>query len=159
MSAPKSFQMAAKSTTEERDREYKPRDYVFVSATEFLPLTDEEIEDGKVEPYEPRKTTVVAHYPGDGVMTLMIASMATDAEQADALGSIFSILEAAFSDQDYRFLRKKLRDEEIDSALLMGMIEDMMDAWLAFPTQPSSGSRSPQPSTGTRSTGRVRAGA
>lgn len=158
MSAPKSFQMAAKSTTEERDREYKPRDYVFVSATEFEPLTEKEVEDG-VAPYERRKTTVVAHYPGDGVMTLMIASMATDAEQADALGSIFSILEAAFSDQDYRFLRKKLRDEEIDSELLMQMIEDMMDAWLAFPTQPSSGSASRQPSTGTRSTGRVRAGA
>lgn len=149
MSAPKSFKMAAKATPEQRDREYEPRDYRFVSATEFNPPKEE----GKKP--KPVETVVTAHYPGDGVMTLMIASMGADSEEADAVASVFAILEASFNAKDYRFLRQRLKDEEISVDQLMDVIADMMEAWLGFPTQPASDSHRSQQSTGMRSTGRA----
>lgn len=149
VSAPKSFKMAAKATVAERDAEYEPRDYRFVSSTEFDPPKEE----GKKP--KPRETVITAHYPGDGIMTLMIASMGSDSDTADAMASIFSILEASFSAKDYRFLRDRLRNEEISTELLMDMISDMMDSWLSFPTQPPSDSPKSRPSTGMRSTGRA----
>ncbi len=149
MSAPRSFQLAVKSKA--KKSEYEPRPYRFVSATDF-----EEVEvDGDII-RQPVSREVVANYPGDGVMSLMLASVGSDASEIEALASIYSFLQASFSNSDYRFLRRLVRNEELDYDLLMDLVQDMMEGWLAFPTQPPSDSQPSPQATGTRSTGRVR---
>lgn len=148
MSAPRSFQMAAKATSSP-DREYEPRDYRFVSATDF---TDDPENPGQEIPLE---TTITAHYPGDGVVTLLFAANAPDADPSELVGVVMTTLKAMFSREDYRFIRKHLSDEQIDLPTLMAIISDAMEAWTAFPTQPQSASSRSQRSTGTRSTGRA----
>lgn len=149
VSAPKSFKMAAKAGLSAHDEEYPPRDYRFVSATEFDPPKEE----GKKP--KAKETVVTAHYPGDGNMTLFLAALGADDAEIDTLASVFSILENSLTPEHYKFLRQRLRAEEIDSNTLVAMVEDMMEAWLLFPTQPSSDSPKSRGTTGTRSTGRA----
>lgn len=147
--APKSFKMAAKATLTDHDEEHEPREYRFVSSTEFHPPKEE----GKKP--KPVETVVVAHYPGDGVLTLMMATLGDQSSDASALGALFEILEASFSPADYRFLRDRLKSEEISPELLTEIAQDMVEGWLSFPTQPSSDSARSRPTTGVRSTGRA----
>lgn len=149
MSAPRSFQLAVKSKA--KKTEYEPRPYVFVSATE----TEQVEVDGEIVE-RPASRQVVANYPGDGVMSLMLASVGSDSSEIEALASIYSFLQSSFNTSDYRFLRRLVRDEELDYDLLMDLVQDMMEGWLAFPTQPQSDSPPSPQATGTRSTGRVR---
>lgn len=149
MTAPRSFQLSVKANA--KKTEYEPRPYVFISATET-----EKVEVDGVEVERPRERSVTATYPGDGAISLFMAAMGADADEVDVLATLFSFLESAFNRADYRFLRRMVRDEELEYEQLMELISDMMEGWMAFPTKPASGStRSPQ-STGTPSTGRVR---
>lgn len=148
MSAPRSFQMAAKSSAKP-ENEYEPRTYRFVSAVDFVPDPENEGEEIPVE------TVVTANYPGDGVLTLLFAANAPDADTSELIGVVLNTLKTMFSREDYRFLRKRLADEQVDIGTLMALISDAMEAWTAFPTQPQSDSQPSRRSTGTRSTGRA----
>lgn len=142
MTAGRSFQLATKAAVKEkRDAQYEPREYRFVT------------ESGE-------EKVIVAHFPGEGALTLTIAATGAgdgEGQEADAVLAIFELLKESFSTEDYRYLRGLVRSEALDIELLMEMIEDMMEGWLAFPTQPSRASRRSVAPTGTRSTGRVRA--
>lgn len=144
MTAGRSFTLATKEAVKEkRDAQYEPREYRFVT------------EGGE-------EKVIVAHYPGDGALTLTIAATGAgdvEVQEAEAMLSIFELLKEAFSPADYRYLRGLIRTEALDIELLMEMIEDMMEGWLAFPTRPSPASRRSPAPTGTRSTGRVRGSA
>ena len=150
MTAPRSFQLATKAKAKPKG-EYEPRPYVFISATEteIVVVDDQEVE-------RPAERTVTANYPGDGTISLFLAAMGADAEEVDILATLFSFLENAFNQSDYRFLRKMIRSEELEYEQLMELIADMMEGWMAFPTQPASVSQRSQRPTGTSSTGRVR---
>lgn len=148
MTAPRSFQLAVKAKAKS---EHEPRPYIFVSATDM-----ETVEVDGAEVTRPKQTTVIANYPGDGTISLFLAAMGSDAEEVDVLATLFNFLERAFNRNDYRFLRRLVRDEELEYEHLMELIADMMEGWMAFPTKPASASPQSRAQTGTRSTGRVR---
>lgn len=99
--------------------------------------------------------TCVAHFPGDGALMLLASSSGADAEMADSLSAVFALFEQTFSTADYKFIRSKIRSQELPARIALEMIGDMTEAWSGFPTQPSSDSPVSPPSTGTRSTGRA----
>jgi hypothetical protein len=138
MTAARSFTLAAKAEVEEN--EHPPISYELI------------------DPDTGDRREVTAHYPGDGRLTLMLAT-AGSAESADAsdmavAGEMFKVLQHSFDEPDYRFIRKLVADEKLPLDLLAEMMRDMMERWTAFPTKPSSGSASSPRGTGTRSTGR-----
>jgi hypothetical protein len=100
---------------------------------------------------------IVAHFPGEGVFTVLVAQAGMADKDGVALaGSLFTALSKAFTENgDYDFLRSKVEADELDPLDLMDLVENMVEVWSAFPTQPQSGSTPSQPRTGGRSTGRV----
>lgn len=136
MSAGKSFTLAAKKKlAPEPNGEYDSRSYTFES------------EAGK-------KRTIIANYPGDGVMTMLIA--ASGGGLANMTAEVFRVVDNSFSREDARYLRQLVANEELTVDQLMEIVKDMVEGWTAFPTQPSSDSEPSPSSTGQRSTGRVR---
>lgn len=135
MSAPKSFQMNAKRAADKT--EYAPQTYRLVDA------------DGN-------ERDVVLHYPGDGSFGQLIAATGPDTDEQDAMSSLYAFMGEAFSDEDNRFVRSKLRSEELTYELVFDLVKDAMEVWSTFPTKSSSASSTSRPRTGTRSTGRSR---
>lgn len=137
MSAPRSFKLAVKANTVEKDAEYPPVPYEFEEA------------DGSVR-------VVTAHYPGDGSLTILLAATGEDVAENEIVGSIFSFFQDTFSSDDNRYIRSKVRTGEIPAEMLVAIVQDMIEGWTSFPTPPRPGSTGSQRSTGTRSTGRAR---
>jgi len=135
MAAPKSFQLAAKAQVSEKDAEYEPITLTVVDA------------DGE-------KHDLVAHYPGDGAVTLLMAASSADGGAQMIVGTIFATLEQTFSAEDYRFIRQRVLSEELTIDMMMEMFQSLIEEWTSFPTQRSSDSPQSPPTTGTRSTGR-----
>lgn len=138
MSEARSFKLAAKSAA--GVKVYKPVPFDLQQA------------DGTVRRVE-------ANYPGDGSFILLMAVNSPDASSAEYLGTLMSFVGKMFSREDYRYIRERISDEELDISQLGEIIWAAMEEWgetSDFPTKPDSGSStSPQP-TGTSSTGRVR---
>lgn len=133
MTAVKSFQMAVKKEAGEEEQE--PLTYEFVEA------------DGSAR-------EIVARYPGEGALMLLLASVGDD-ENVGAASELFALLAEAFSKSDMAFLKKAYRSGAIETETLMDLVMDMVERWSAFPTQQQSGSSGKQPSTGAKSTGRA----
>lgn len=133
----RSFKLAVASKVGDFDEEYEPIDYTF------------EESDGKVR-------VITVHYPGDGAMALMISTAGADAGDEERATAIFSALEAAMEPDDYTFIRRQVRRNALPIEMVGQFVEDMVETWTAFPTQPPSDSPRTQPATGGRSTGRVR---
>ena len=100
------------------------------------------------------KRVLVATYPGAGMLVAMAASFAGRKADNNPLVGAMEFLEAAFNAEDWGYLRGKLKASKISADdHLVPLIEDMMEEWGDFPTQPSSVSVTSLPSTPTRSTG------
>lgn len=106
-----------------------------------------------------RSDTFHATQPTDERMFLL-AAMAGDEDagvtaQAAATMDVFK---AALPEQEYQVLRARLKDEkdDVDLEMLQDVFMWLMGEWSSFPTQPSSDSSTSPPTTGARSTGRVR---
>lgn len=99
---------------------------------------------------------LTANYPGDGTLMLAVSDITDEDSGVNSMSSILSILRGALSDSDYRTLRGWIRSGALDVPTLGDILSDLMEAWTSFPTKPSSGSLQSQPTTGTKSTGRVR---
>ena len=135
MAAPKSFQLAAKAQVSEKDAEYEPITITLV--------------DGEGE-----KKELVAHYPGDGALTLLMAASGPDSGPQEIASVTFATLEQTFSEADYRYIRQRVMSQELPVETVMEMFMAFIEEWTSFPTRRSSGSAQSQPTTGTRSTGR-----
>lgn len=140
MTAARSFKLATQAAIKEERANYGTLAFDF----------DTEGADGKIT-----TRTCVAHYPGEGALMLLAASSGSDAGESDSLSAVFALFEQTFSVSDYKFIRAKIRSQELDPRWALEMIGDMTTAWAGFPTQPSSDSPASPPSTGTRSTGRA----
>ena len=139
MSEARSFKMAAKAAASDK-KVYDP-----------IPF-DLEQADGTVHRVE-------AKYPGDGSFILLMAVNSPDATSAEYLGTLMSFVQKMFSREDYRYIRARIADEELDIDQLGQIIWAAMEEWgetSDFPTKPESGSSTSQQPTGTSSTGRVR---
>lgn len=151
----RSFQLAKPRAKNQDDAQYPPITYVF---TETEPDEGWPVDEETQEPIVVERT-VVAHFPGEGVFSILVAmsGMAETDGQAIA-GTVFSTLKKSFTDRgDYAFLRAKLETEELQLEQMMELIEDMIEQWSAFPTKPASASTPSPARTGGRSTGRVSA--
>jgi hypothetical protein len=90
----------------------------------------------------------------------LLAAMAGDEESggAEEAAAIMDFFRQSLPEEEYRTLRKRLRDPESDVSLdvLQEVIPWLMEEWTSFPTEPASVSSRSQGTTGARSTGRVR---
>lgn len=106
-----------------------------------------------------KSTTFHATMPTDENLFLLAAMAGDDdANAAEEAAGIMSLFKQSLPEDEYRELRSRLRDPEDDVTLdvLQEVIPWLMEEWTAFPTQPASVSSVSPPSTGARSTGRVR---
>lgn len=154
----KSFQLAKRKSAEDRDAQYPPISYEFVDDEPEggWPIDDDEDSETFGQPII-AKRTLVAHFPGAGVFDVLIAQTGmADIDGQAIAGSLFAALKSSFiENRDYEYLKAKVESEELETAQLMDLIEDMIQQWAAFPTRRSSGSTRSQRRTGGRSTGRV----
>jgi hypothetical protein len=145
MTARRSFKMAANKSLdkpEQEDLEYEFEEPV------------EDIEGEEAEEPQPVIRTVIAHYPGDGAVMMLLASAGDDINFTDKLGEVMSFIASSVSSSDMRYIRAGIRSGDIGSEVLLEMMSDMVEQWTTFPTKPSSASGKSPGSTGTRSTGR-----
>lgn len=148
MTSEHSFTVASRAKAKEKVKEYP--EIVF-------PLTEELEPDAPADAVE-KTRRIVAHFPGEGLMTQLIATMGVDAGMGDQLGAMYSFLKHAVSASDYAYIRKQQAEGRLGSDVVLSMSRIMLAEWSTFPTQPSSGSASGQPATGTRSTGKLQPG-
>lgn len=98
-----------------------------------------------------------ATFPKDGTLLLFMAAQAEDTDEATQAAAVFDLLREIFEPEQFRKLRAWLKDGAMTPDLLTEIMTWLIEEWAAFPTQPPSGSSAPRTTTGTRSTGRVRA--
>jgi hypothetical protein len=143
--APKTFhrQVAAKKAA-------APRPTV-----EFMIESMDPVEEGE----EPRADQFHATLPSDERL-FILAAMAGDEESngtAEAAATL-DLLRSSLPDDEFRLLKRRLLDSEdiVDMELLQDILMWLTEEWSTFPTVQSSASSESPPSTGARSTGRVR---
>lgn len=81
-----------------------------------------------------------------------------DSDGAAEAAATMDLLRDALPNAEFRLLKRRLGDPEdiVDIEMLQEILMWLVEEWSTFPTVPSSGSSVSPPSTGTRSTGRVR---
>jgi hypothetical protein len=123
----RTFKLATQASVDEKKSEYEDLEYDF--------------EDPDAEKPKGQKTPVVrtltAHFPGEGAMIVMAASIGmTDDELANPAGALFSFLRSVFDKSDFGYLRSQIALSRLDLREdVMGMVGDMMEAWSGVPTQ------------------------
>jgi hypothetical protein len=122
----RSFTLATQAAVDEEKSQYEPIDYVFTDP-------DAKPEKGKRAPVT---RTCTAHYPGEGAMVVMAASVGmSDTELMNPAGSLFSFLAQAFSPEDYKFIRKQVSLSRLDlRGDVLEMVGDMAETWSGVPT-------------------------
>lgn len=129
-SAARSFTLATREEVAEQNAEYPPIEYAFIDPDVPLPKGKKESDR------EPR--ICVATYPGRGIMFNMAAAVGqTDAELQNPAGAVYEFLHAAFTAEDYAFLKRQIALSRLTiREQVMPMIQDMMGEWSGFPTKP-----------------------
>lgn len=115
--------------------------------------------EGPFEEGEPQADQFHATLPSDERLFIM-AAMAGD-EDADGTAeaaATMDLLRDALPHDEFRLLKKRLLDPDdmVDMGLLQDILIWLSEEWSTFPTVPSSASSASPPSTGAKSTGRVR---
>lgn len=143
--APKTFhrQVAAKKAKVERP------------TVEFMIENMDPVEEGE----DPHADQFHATLPSDERL-FILAAMAGDEESNGAAeaAATLDLLRSSLPDDEFRLLKKRLLDPEdiVDMDLLQDILMWLTEEWSTFPTVQSSASSASPPSTGARSTGRVR---
>lgn len=90
----------------------------------------------------------------------VLAAMAGDEDSNGAAeaAATMDLLKATLPADEFRLLKRRLLDPEdiVDMDLLQDILMWLTEEWSTFPTEPASASSASPPSTGARSTGRVR---
>lgn len=97
--------------------------------------------------------------PSEEQLFLLAAGVGgDDANAADEAAAVMSLLRQTLPPTELRLMKSRLADPEdgLDMEILVGTVQDLMQAWSDFPTKPSSASAGSPVSSGARSTGRVR---
>lgn len=100
------------------------------------------------------KRTVVAHFPGESAISMLVITTGTGDGMA-TISEIFGFLQQSLKSSDYTFIRASYRKGILDGEVLMQLVSSMIEKWSTFPTEPPSGSSPKAPPTGTTSTGRA----
>ena len=143
--APKTFhrQVAAKKAKAERP------------TNEFMIENMDPVEEGE----DPHADQFHATMPSDERL-FVLAAMAGDEDAGGAAeaAATMDLLKSTLPEDEFRLLKRRLLDPEdiVDMDLLQDILMWLMEEWSTFPTEPASASSASPPSTGARSTGRVR---
>ena len=96
--------------------------------------------------------------PSDSRMLMLMATFRKGSAVQNMAGELLDTFSAMLSDEDFASLRERLDgedDKRVELEDLVDLFGILMERWSdGFPTQPSSGSSTPRPRTGGRSTGR-----
>jgi hypothetical protein len=106
-----------------------------------------------------RTDTFTATRPTDERLFL-IAAMAGDEDAGGAAeaAAVMDVFKDSLPEDQYRTLRQRIKDpdDDVNLDMLQDVMFWLMGEWSSFPTEPASDSSVSPPSTGARSTGRVR---
>lgn len=122
---------------------------------EFMIESNEPPVDG----VEPEPQQYHATMPTDERLFLLAAlAGAEDATGAEEAAATLDLLKDALPADEFRTLRRRIADPDdfVDIAMVQDILMWLIGEWTTFPTEPSSASSVSPPSTGARSTGRVR---
>jgi hypothetical protein len=142
---PRTFrrQVAAKKASETRP------------TVEFMIEREGPLEEGE----EPQADQFHATLPSDERLFLL-AAMAGDEEASGAAeaAATLELLKAALPEDEFRLLKHRMLDDadSVDMDMVQDILMWLTEEWSTFPTVQSSASSASPPSTGARSTGRVR---
>lgn len=123
----RSFKLAAQSTVDEEKASHEDIEYEF--------MDPDAVPEGSRKTVDPK--VLVAHYPGEGQMFVMSASIGmSDDQMRNPAGALFSFLRASFSPQDYQWLFQQVKLSRLDPREdLMDMVGDMIVTWTGVPTR------------------------
>jgi hypothetical protein len=122
---------------------------------EFMIEHSEEPAEGE----EPTADQFHATMPSEERLFLLAALAGDeDSDGAAEAAATMDLLRDALPTAEFRILKRRLGDSEdiVDITMLQEILMWLVEEWSTFPTEPSSASSASPPSTGTRSTGRVR---
>ena len=125
----RSFQLATKSSVEEKLGEYPTLEIPFTDLD--APLQETGAKKGK-----PVERIVEAHFPGDGLMFSMASSMSSDDRESNPASGVKKFLRGALSHADFLFVWGEVEQNRLTiEEDVMGMIAEMMELWSGFSSQ------------------------
>lgn len=107
--------------------------------------------DFEFEIEEDHFVAMTAHPPTSGQVALFLARQAEGGIQT--VHALFDLLAAVLDQEQYDVIEAQLH-EGLDVAVLVELVEYLIEEWGARPTKPRSASSSSRKSTGPRSTGK-----
>lgn len=106
-----------------------------------------------------RSDTFHATQPSEERLFLLAAAIGSeDATGSEEAAAVLDIFRSSLPREEFRTLRERLRDPEddVNIDMLQDVLMWLMGEWSDFPTEPSGDSLESPPTSGARSTGRVR---
>lgn len=124
----------------------------------FVLRTEDEDDEGN--PIILREDRFDASFPTEEQMLVLFAQGGrSDATTADETAAMFDIFKSILPPAQYRLLMRRFKDPtdvDVDAEALADVFEWLLEQWQSFPTSPQSASSVSRPSSGAKSTGRVR---
>lgn len=126
----RSFALATQASIDETNAEYEPIEFEFTDP------------DAVPDPASKSKTVkpriCTAHYPGDGVMFSMAASIGmSNAQLLNPAGSLVKFLSETFHENgDFKFIWDQVERSRLDvRGDIMAIVAELMGEWSGVPTK------------------------